>query len=194
MKLFMSHNHRDKPRVRVLSRQLQLAGADVWLDEWQMRPGDSIPLKVNEGLEKMDQILVCWSANANGARWVETEFATGLSRSLAPGSHVRVIPVIFDDTPLPTIISHLMWIDLRTDAVDAAVNSIMGFRNDAERLKAIQEALVESDIPVLALPDGEVYVCCSNCGAPTSELTVHEDIDEKHDDVYYSVSCRACGR
>ena len=71
---------------------------------------------------------------------------------------MRVIPVILDDTPLPTIISHLLGVDLRTDDVDAAVNLIMGFRNDAERLMAIQEALVESDIQVLTLPGGEVYV------------------------------------
>ncbi len=159
-----------------------------------MRPGDSIPLKVNEGLETMDQILACWSTNANGARWVETEFATGLNRSLAPASTVRVIPVILDDTPLPTIISHLLWVDLRTDDVDAAVNLIMGFRNNAERLMAIQEALVESDIQVLTLPGGEIYVCCDNCGAPISELVVQQDVDEKQDDIYYSVTCKVCGR
>ncbi|MGW3368581.1 hypothetical protein ACWDOR_37180 [Streptosporangium canum] len=39
MKASLSPNHRDKARVRALAVQLRLVGADVWLDEWEIRPG-----------------------------------------------------------------------------------------------------------------------------------------------------------
>ncbi|WP_419723310.1 TIR domain-containing protein [Streptosporangium roseum] len=42
MKVSLSHNHRGKAHVRALAVQLRLVGADVWLDEWEIMPGDSI--------------------------------------------------------------------------------------------------------------------------------------------------------
>lgn len=193
MKLFMSHNHADKPVVRQLSSQLQLAGADVWLDEWTLRPGDSIPLKINEGLGSMDSIVICWSANAAASRWVQTEFASGLTKSLADES-IRVVPVRLDSEPLPELINHLYYIDLTDGDTAKAVRMIMGFDSDRQRLMAMQETLVESGVEILVLPDGEFYLCCPSCGASVDKLRGHSSTDERHDETYYGVECTACGR
>ena len=37
--VFLSHNAKDKPRVRRLAGRLQQAGVRVWFDEWNIRPG-----------------------------------------------------------------------------------------------------------------------------------------------------------
>jgi WD40 repeat protein len=49
--VFLSHNAKDKPRVRRLAERLQQAGLRVWFDEWTVRSGNINALKVDEGNE-----------------------------------------------------------------------------------------------------------------------------------------------
>ena len=44
--VFLSHNSKDKPRVRRLAERLR-----VWFDEWIVKPGDDIYLAIDRGLE-----------------------------------------------------------------------------------------------------------------------------------------------
>ena len=49
--VFLSHSAKDKAVVRDVAARLQRDGVRVWLDEEQIKPGDSIPAKIEEGLE-----------------------------------------------------------------------------------------------------------------------------------------------
>jgi hypothetical protein len=48
--VFLSHSSKDKTVVRELAARLQRDGARVWLDEEQIKPGDSIPAKIEESV------------------------------------------------------------------------------------------------------------------------------------------------
>jgi hypothetical protein len=52
-KVFLSHASEDKGRfVLDFARQLRENGVDVWLDQWEMKPGDSLVDKIfDEGLK-----------------------------------------------------------------------------------------------------------------------------------------------
>jgi hypothetical protein len=56
--VFLSHNHQDKDVATPLAAQLRLVGADVWLDDWEIKPGDSIVGKVNEALGFADTVIL----------------------------------------------------------------------------------------------------------------------------------------
>jgi hypothetical protein len=142
---FLSHNRADKQTARSLGAQLQLAGASIWFDEWGLRAGDSIPGKVNEALARVDCVILLWSEDASTSNWVRAELEAGIQRGLAEDS-LRVIPVILDDTPLPPLLQPLRWVDLRPGDIAEAVTEVMGFANDRERIKAIQETLEEAHI------------------------------------------------
>ena len=47
--VFLSHSAKDKAVVRPLAERLQEDGLKVWFDEWVLKPGDSIPAKIEEG-------------------------------------------------------------------------------------------------------------------------------------------------
>jgi hypothetical protein len=38
--VFLSHNAKDKPRVRRLAERLRQARLRIWFDEWIIKPGD----------------------------------------------------------------------------------------------------------------------------------------------------------
>ena len=91
--VFLSHRAKDKVVVRPLAERLRTDGVKVWpvppkrrreggFDEWALKPGDSIPANIEEGLEH-SRVLACrtvaserrWmlfmSANAFGSDWAQ---------------------------------------------------------------------------------------------------------------------------
>lgn len=50
--VFLSYSSKDKATVHPLAERLRDDGLHVWLDEWEIRPNDRIPVKIEEGLEK----------------------------------------------------------------------------------------------------------------------------------------------
>jgi hypothetical protein len=72
------------------------------------------------------------------------------------------------------------------------VSEIMGFTNDQERLKAIQQTLDEAQIEVEYYYGYGAVVCCPKCGAGLDQLEGWHAVDERRDDEYAGVRCRAC--
>ena len=74
--VFLSHSSKDKAVVRDVAERLRKDGLRVWLDEWVLRPGDSIPAKIEEGLEQSRVLVLCMSAQAFGSDWARLESGT----------------------------------------------------------------------------------------------------------------------
>ena len=69
--VFLSHSAKDKAVVRDLAARLKQDGVRVWLDEEQIKPGHSMPAKIEEGLEHSRVLMLCMSANAFGSDWTQ---------------------------------------------------------------------------------------------------------------------------
>ena len=44
--VFLSYSSKDKSVVRPLAERLRKDGLKVWFDDWELKPGDSIPAKI----------------------------------------------------------------------------------------------------------------------------------------------------
>lgn len=80
--LLLSHSAKDKAVVRPLAGRLRQDGLKVWFDEWVLKPGDSIPAKIEDGLEHSRVLVLCLSAQAFGSDWAQLEAGTGGRRNL----------------------------------------------------------------------------------------------------------------
>lgn len=121
--VFLSHNGKDKPRVRKLAERLKSAGLRVWFDEWNIKSGDIIALKVDEGLEQSRVLLLCISANALASGWVALERSTAVHRDPANVGR-RFIPVLLDNCELPDTLRRYKYVDFRDEA-EAAFAEIL---------------------------------------------------------------------
>src|SRR6202795_493986 len=74
--VFLSHSSKDKAVVRNVAERLRKDGLRVWLDDWVLRAGDSIPAKIEEGLERSRVLVLCMSAQAFGSDWAQLESGT----------------------------------------------------------------------------------------------------------------------
>ena len=191
--IFFSHNHRDKDLATPLAAQLRLVGAEVWLDDWEIKPGDSIVGKVNNALGLVDTVLLLWSRNAAASRWVNSKMESALSRALSDGSP-RIIPIRLDDTELPLLLQPIKW--LRMDdpgAVSKVARVIMGIDSQESFIKAIQQTIDESGLTYEYFHGFGVAVGYPKCGAPASELEQWSETDYERDDEYAVVRCNRCG-
>ena len=121
--VFLSHNQADKPRVRKLAERLRAAGLRVWFDEWNVRAGEIIALKVDEGLEQSRVLLLCISPQALASGWVALERSTAVHRDPSNADR-RFIPLLLADCELPDTLRRYKYVDLR-DETDAAFAELL---------------------------------------------------------------------
>jgi hypothetical protein len=109
--VFLSHSSKDKSIVREIAERLRQDGLKVWFDEWEIKPGDSIPARIEEGLEHSRIMVLCMSVNAFGSDWAQLE--SGIFRFRDPlNKERRFIPLRLDDTPIKGTLaqfSYLTW-------------------------------------------------------------------------------------
>lgn len=109
--VFLSHSSKDKFEVRALAERLRRDGLRVWFDESEILPGDSIPAKIEEGLENSRILVLCISTNAIQSDWAQLEAGTFRFRDPLNKKR-RFIPLRLDDSPINGSLaqfSHIKW-------------------------------------------------------------------------------------
>jgi len=108
--VFLSHSSKDKAVVRAVAERLRADGLRVWLDEWELKPGDSIPAKIEEGLEYSRMLVLCMSASAFGSDWAQLESGTFRFRDPL-NKERRFIPLRLDDAPIKGSLTQFFYIN-----------------------------------------------------------------------------------
>jgi hypothetical protein len=129
--VFLSHNAKDKPRVRELAEELRAAGLRVWFDEWTIQPGDDIYLAIERGLEAARAQVLCLSPAALGSEWVTLERSTVLFRDPTNAGR-RFIPLLLADCELPDALRRYKYVDYRRKTRAAFEELLAACRYEAE--------------------------------------------------------------
>ena len=108
-KLFLSHASEDKERfVLRFATSLRERGIDVWLDKWEILPGDSLVDKIfEEGLKHADAVIVVLSRFSVNKPWVKEELNSAVVRRITKRS--KLIPIVIDDCEIPESLRSLVW-------------------------------------------------------------------------------------
>jgi hypothetical protein len=112
--VFVSHRGSDGILAERLAAELRTAGHDVWLDEWELRIGDSIIARMDEGLSAATYVVICYSAHGVSAPWMSREWMSALAQQLN-GANVKVLPVRLSGGTAPAILADIKYADLVTD-------------------------------------------------------------------------------
>jgi|SRR5665647_383475 len=190
--VFLSHNSADKDYVRRLAAAMAVTGANVWFDEWTIRPGDSVPGAVDEGLSGFDTFVLVWSEAASGSRWVKTEMDSAVTRWLGDDS-LRLVPVLLDRTSLPPLLASLRRIDGTDRDHHRVARELLGIGSDTAYRLAVQGFIDEAGLEFREFPGVGVVVACPRCGATADNLMGWQEIDNERDDVYVGARCTICG-
>ena len=112
--VFLSHSATDKVVVREIAKRLRTDGLRVWFDEWVLKPGDCIPAKIEEGLERSRVLVLCMSAHAFGSEWAQLESGTFRFRDPLNKDR-RFLPLRLDDAPIEGSLAQFHYVDWRAE-------------------------------------------------------------------------------
>jgi len=94
--LFVSHAGSDKQLyIRPLADEMAKKKITFWLDSLEISWGDSIPLKINDGLRKSRYVLLCLSSNYLDRSWPEAELSSALAVQNET-KQKRVLPLVLN--------------------------------------------------------------------------------------------------
>jgi len=113
-KVFISHSSKDRQFAKWLSIDLANSGHRPWLDEWQIKAGDSIPTQIGIGIDDCDFVLLLLSEKSTSSNWVEREWQAKYWREVQENK-VMVIPVLVEDCKIPTLLQTKKYADFRSD-------------------------------------------------------------------------------
>lgn len=108
--MFLSHNHEDKPFVRRLATDLSVFGASIWIDEVEMKVGDSLIERIGDGITGSDFVIAVLSKNSVQSAWVRQELEIAMTRQIG-GAKLRVLPIRLDDATLPSFLIGKLYCD-----------------------------------------------------------------------------------
>ena len=125
---FLSHSNQDKQLVTRLAMRLRTRGIDAWLDEWEIKLGDSLRQKIEEGIDKATHFLVILTPDSLPSEWVRTELDAAMVKRIK-GTCV-LIPVLHRITAdqVPATLSGIKWVRIDSDGTGfkELVDAILG--------------------------------------------------------------------
>jgi hypothetical protein len=122
---FVSHGAQDRVFVERFAGDLMGYGVDVWYSEWEIKSGDPIRAKIDEGLEGCELFIIVLSKGTVERPWVQIELDAATTRK-ASGKLRKIIPIKLDDIDnLPPTISGLRWEDFSKQPYDTALRRVL---------------------------------------------------------------------
>jgi hypothetical protein len=108
--VFISHNHADKVFVRRLARDLTKAGIKCWIDEAEIKVGDSLLLKIEKGIKKAKYLAVVLTPNSVKSEWVKKELEVALNSEIT-GRKLKVLPLLVVKCKVPGFLQGKAYAD-----------------------------------------------------------------------------------
>lgn len=128
---FLSHSSIDKPFVRQLATDLKTHGIQVWLDEQNIKVGDSIPERISQGLAESDYFLFVSSKDSVQSEWVKKELSSALVTEVERRA-VHILPIKLDGSNMPAAISDKKYANF-SDSYKTGLGELltaMGVKNE----------------------------------------------------------------
>lgn len=123
--IFLSHNKADKPFARRLAADLEHQGIRYWLDEAEIKVGESLIEKIRDGIDTMQYVAVILSPDSVASPWVQREVDVAMNQEIQ-GRRVKVLPVMYRECALPGFLLGKKYADFtETAKYDAAFEGLV---------------------------------------------------------------------
>ena len=118
---FISYNHTDAPLARSLAAALHWKGYYVWIDEGQIKVGDSLIQSIGDAIDRVDFLIALVSESSVGSVWCQKELALAMTGEINRHG-ISVLPCRVGDATMPPSLVDKLYLDVgvKDAAWDAA--------------------------------------------------------------------------
>lgn len=141
-KVFLSYTTADQPLAKRIAEALMAQGIETWWDQWEIRSGDSLRQKIDQGLGDCTHFVVLLTVTSIRKPWVNAELDAAFVRKL--NDQCKLIPVRhgIEHSALPPLLQGLLSPTISADASDIQqiINDIHGITDKPQLGPAPQAA------------------------------------------------------
>jgi hypothetical protein len=130
--IFLSHTSTDKPFTRILAESLKNVGITVWIDEAEIKVGDSLIEKIRDGIDSVDYFGIILSPFSVKSDWVKKELDVAMNQEIE-NKKVKVIPILHKKCDLPGFLKGKKYADFTTSFTE-------GYNELMRRLTPLQNS------------------------------------------------------
>lgn len=112
--IFMSHTSVDKPFVEKLARDMEKYGTRIWYDKYEIKVGESIFWKIDEGIDNCDFLGMVISKEAWESEWVRKEVAAAWNKQMGMKRNI-ILPIFYRNCDIPAMLHDIKYADFRND-------------------------------------------------------------------------------
>ena len=139
LSVFLSYAHQDRAIAKSIAKELGKAGLRVWIDEGELRAGDSIIDRIATAIAEVEFVVALLSENSVSSQWCTKELALAVNSGLEKG-RVRVLPVRIDNVGIPASIKDTYCLQMSSRNVNQILNQpIKDVRSHHEKLLERQD-------------------------------------------------------
>lgn len=125
-KIFICHSSEDKEAfVENFANNLFKKGIYAWVDKYEIKLGESIIEKVNEGLKNSDKGVIIFSKNLNNSLFTMAEVDSLIYKGIYEKSYFIIPIIIDDDVEIPELINHISGVK---------INNLKDYDNELNRI------------------------------------------------------------
>jgi hypothetical protein len=191
VRIFVSHNAKDKDTARLLAGRLAERGIDVWFDQWEIGPGESIIGGIDKGITDCQIFVLMWSAHAKASKWVDTELRAAL-RKRVDNESFKLVPIMLDDSALPTLVAEYRGFVLgNIGDLESIATELASAANPVEGASSLQARFLELVAKQFPETDEVRSLICPRCGS--RNLSAQVKHEPQFDERLYLVRCADCG-
>lgn len=118
---FISYNHADAQLARNLAAALEEMAYFVWIDEGQIRAGDSLIQSIGDAIDRVDFLIALVSENSAQSVWCQKEIALAMTGEINRQG-ISVLPCRVGDATMPPSLVDKLYLEVgaKGAASDAA--------------------------------------------------------------------------
>jgi hypothetical protein len=124
-KAFLSYSFEDRDIAEKVAQGLMASGIDTWWAEWEIRSGDSLRRKIDEGLGNCTHFIVLLTPSAMKKPWVQQEMDAGLVRLISGQARFIALRHGLAASELPPLLSGMLSPVLDVSHFDQGVRDLV---------------------------------------------------------------------
>lgn len=120
---FISYSHADKPLAAELAAALAARGYRVWIDEGELKVGDSLVEAVACAINQVDFLIALVSDASATSNWCTKEIALAMTGEIAQHG-ITVLPCRVGDVTMPPTLADKLYLQVNQDAAGEAADRL----------------------------------------------------------------------
>jgi hypothetical protein len=123
LSVFISYSHEDKELASALASALRKRGVGVWIDEGELKIGDSIIEQIATAIAEVEFFLALVSKASLSSNWCRKELALAITGDLGREG-VKVLPLRVDGAEMPDSLVDVFYLELNIANVGEVAREI----------------------------------------------------------------------